>query len=101
MTRRFTLPGWLVTLGTVASTLFGLFIGVASAAWSARSMVDEQTAAIASLRQTLDQTVHPALVEVESHGVRLAGHDTQLAVINQTCCGDKGTSGRSTVGASE
>lgn len=100
MTRRFTLPGWAVTLGTAGSAVFGLLVGVASAAWSARSMVDAQTAAIASLQQTLDQTVHPAIVRVEAHETRIAGHDTRIAVIEQTCCGGK-PAARPTVGASE
>lgn len=91
-----TIPKWMITLGTVVAAVFGVFVGIASAAWSARSMVDAQTAAIASLQQTLDQTVRPALAEVDEHTRRIGEHTTQIAVIERTCCDDTPT--RSTAG---
>lgn len=87
MTRRFVLPGWLVTLGSLAVTIFGVLIGVATASWQARSLVSEQTEAIASLRQTLDESVRPTLAEVANHTGRISTHETRLAVIERTCCG--------------
>ena len=86
MTRRFVLPGWLVTLGSLAVTIFGVLIGVATASWQARALVAEQTEAIASLRQTLDESVRPTLAEVVQHTARLSGHETRIAVIERTCC---------------
>ena len=89
MTRRFVLPGWLVTLGSLAVTIFGVLIGVATASWQARALVSEQTEAIASLRQTLDESVRPTLAEVVVHTERLSNHDTRLAIVELTCCPPK------------
>ena len=86
MTKSIAIPQWAVTLGSIGAAVFGALIGVASAAWSARSMVDAQTAAIASLQQTLDQKVEPAILEVTDHAHQIAGHDTRITVIEKTCC---------------
>ena len=86
--KNFTLPGWAVTLGGTAITLFGVLVGVATAAWQARALISDQTTAIASLRQTIDETVRPTLAEVATHEKRITGHDAQIAVIEHTCCGE-------------
>jgi hypothetical protein len=87
MSERLVITKSMFTLGALAVTLFGILTGVATTAWQAKAMVDDQTAAIASLRQTLDQKVEPALAQVVTNTGRLAGHDTRLAVIERSCCG--------------
>ena len=86
--KSFTLPGWAITLGGALVTAVGALIGVATAAWQARALISDQTTAIASLRQTIDETVRPTLAEVATHERRITGHDAQLAVIEKTCCSD-------------
>jgi len=86
--KSFTLPGWAITLGGALVTAVGVLIGVATAAWQARALIADQTTAIASLRQTIDETVRPTLAEVGKHERRITGHDAQLAVIERTCCGE-------------
>lgn len=100
MTRSISLPSWAAALGSLAITAGGVLIGVASASWQARTLFAEQTSAITSLRQTIDESVKPALSMVVAHESRLASHDMHIAVIESSCCGERGTVKTSAAAAS-
>lgn len=95
VSERVFIPKWVVTVIPLIATTFGLAAGIVSTTWKVQAIFDQQTTAItaqatatASLRQTLDQTVTPALAEVAASTVKIAGHSTRLAVIERACCGE-------------
>lgn len=91
--KTLTIPTWAITVGSLLLSLGGLGMGFLSAGWAARGMLETQTQAIASLRQTIDETLRPTVAEVRTlgslvavHDTRLAVHDTRLAVVETRCC---------------
>jgi len=86
MNKTLQIPAWAVTLGSLLLTLGSLGAGVVSAGWAARGVLEKQTQAITSLRQTINETVKPALAEAKTHGAQLGAHETRLAVIESSCC---------------
>ena len=94
MSGTLQIPKWAITVGAFLLTLGSLGAGVVSAGWAARGVLEEQTQAITSLRQTINETVNPALAEVRAHGAQLGVHETRLAVVDtrmvvfeRSCCG--------------
>jgi hypothetical protein len=93
MSGTLQIPKWAITVGAFLLTLGSLGAGVVSAGWAARGVLEEQTQAITSLRQTINETVRPAMAKIETQTAQLASHDTQLAVhntrlavIESACC---------------
>lgn len=103
VSERVFIPKWVITVIPLATATIGLASGIVATTWKVRTVFDglnasitAQAVATASLSQTIDQTVKPALVEVTASAAKIAAHDTRLAVIESTCCGGSGK--RSTIG---
>ena len=88
MTNSTSRPAWIPAVDKFGAAVFGILVGVASAAWQTRGAIAEQTQAIASLQQCISDTVRPALAKVEAHDGQLANQNMRLAVIERTCCGE-------------
>ena len=85
-----TMPAWVPALDRFGAALIGAVIGFTSVVWQTRGAIDAQTTAIASLRQTMDETIRPTLTKVGAHDAQIASHETRLAVIEHAVSVTKG-----------